>query len=213
MDREHGDFNSVVEQLQIKFGAGILPIQVPIGAEDSFHGVVDLLEMNTRIKTSQKQIIEGEIPEFLINEVSKAKEKLVETVIKSDPDLLNRYLAEEEISDSEIIATLKKRIKNAKLFPVLCGSAIKNIGVNKLLNDVIEYLPEPSLDNLATNNNTDELVEINANSPFSGLVFKTTADPFVGRLSYIRIFSGTLHSDSNVYNPLKDKSEKIGNIF
>ena len=213
MDREHADFNNVVEQLQIKFGAGIVPIQIPIGAEEAFHGVVDLLEMSTSIKTSQKQIIEGEIPEFLKKEVAKAKERLVETIVETNPELLDRYLAGEEISDNELITTLKLGIKNAKLFPVLCGSALKNIGVNKLLYDIIEYLPEPSLDNLATNNLTEELVEINENSPFSGLVFKTTADPFVGRLSYIRIFSGSLTADSTVYNPLKDKVEKIGNIF
>lgn len=214
MDREHADFDAVVEQLKVKFGSGIVPVQIPIGSEDSFHGVVDLLSMNTRIVTSSNVPVEGDIPEFLTDEVNVARQKLIETVAEFNNDLLDKYLEGEEISEAEVMDALAVGIQETKIFPVLCGSSLKNIGSRKLMNSIINYMPPPVIKpTMGIIPDTGEIIERNIKDDFSAIVFKTTADPFVGRLNYLKIISGSLKNDMILYNVNKEKTEKINSIF
>lgn len=214
MDREHADFYAVVEQLKVKFGTGVVPIQIPIGSEEAFHGVVDLLSMNTRFVTSNNVPVEGEIPEFLQKEVENARQQLIEVVAEFNNDLLDKYLEGKDISEEEVSIALAEGIQAAKIFPVLCGSSLKNIGSRKLLNSIINYMPEPMLKPvMGIIPDTGEIIERVATDEFSAIVFKTTADPFVGRLNYLKIISGVLKADMTLYNVDKEKSEKINAFF
>lgn len=214
MDREHADFHGVVEQLQVKFGNGVVPIQVPIGQEGTFQGVVDLLTMHTKIITGKQELIEGSIPEFMAQEVEAARQKLIESVAEFNNELLEKYLEGIEIKEIEIAAALIDGINAAKIFPVLCGSAIKNIGVKKLMNAIVEYMPTPYFKTaVGIDPRNDDLLERKTEDALSGIIFKTSVDSFIGRLSYIRILSGTLKPDMVLYNANKDKTEKINGIF
>lgn len=216
MDRENADFYRVVQDMREKFGARILPIQIPIGAEDNFTGIIDLLKMKA-IKPANKlgnQYMEEEIPADLMETAVDLRQKLMETVAETDDELLNKYLDGTELSNEEMNMGLAKGTSQGKIFPVLCGSAYKNIGIQQVLDGAVAYLPSPeSKSILGTHPVSEELIERKTDDPFSAMVFKTTADPFVGRLSYIRIFSGTMKPDSQLYNASKGKVERVGNIF
>ena len=214
MDREHADFYGVVEQLKVKFGAEVVPVQIPIGSEESFHGVVDLLSMNTRFVTSKNIPIEGEIPEFLKKEVEDARQRLIEVVAEFNNDLLDKYLEGKEIAEEEVSAALAEGIQAANIFRVVCGSSLKNIGLRKLLNSIIAYMPEPMTKPvMGIVPATGEIIERVATDEFSAIVFKTTADPFVGRLNYLKIISGILKTDMSLYNINKEKLERINAFF
>lgn len=214
MDREHADFSGVVEELRAKFGPGVVPIQLPIGSEAAFMGVVDLLTMRTKIVTSAQKKVEGEIPEYLKPAVEEARQALIEVVAEYNNELLAKYLDGEEITEIEVAAALIDGINSSKLFPVLCGSAAKNIGVSKLMNALVEYMPTPYFKTSIGKNPADgEMIERNTEDAFSGIVFKTTVDPYAGRLSYIRILSGKLQPDTSLYNATKEKAERVGAFF
>ncbi|MDF2564043.1 MAG: fusA [Massilibacillus sp.] len=214
MDREYADFYSAVEQMRVKFGNGVVPIQIPIGKENSFHGVVDLLTMHTKILASDNKFLEGEIPEYLKSEVEDARQKLIEVVAEYNNELLDKYLEGKEITEIEVAAALIDGINSAKIFPILCGSAIKNIGSKKLMNAIVEYMPTPYFKtSIGMEPVTGNIIERNTEDSFSGIVFKTTADPFVGRLSYIKILSGTMKGENLVYNASKEKLERINSVF
>lgn len=213
MDREHADFSAVVEELRVKFGVGVVPIQLPIGSESSFQGVVDLLTMRMKIITRKNEMREGEIPEYLAAEVEAARQKLIEVVAEFNNEILDKYIEGVEITEVEVAAALIDGINSSKLFPVLCGSATKNIGVTKLMNALVEYMPTPYFKtSMGTDPRSGDLIERNTEDAFSGIVFKTTVDPFVGRLSYIRILSGRLTGDVMALNSAKNKMERIGAI-
>lgn len=214
MDREHANFYSAVEQMRVKFGNGVVPIQIPIGKENAFHGVVDLLTMHTKIIASDNKLLEGQIPEYLKAEVEDARQKLIEVVAEYNNELLEKYLEGKEITEIEIAAALIDGINSAKIFPVLCGSAIKNIGSKKLMNAIVEYMPTPYFKtSIGIEPKTENIIERTTEDPFSGVVFKTTADPFVGRLSYIKILSGVMQGDSIIYNSTKEKVERVNAVF
>lgn len=214
MDREHADFYTSVEQLKVKFGQGFVPIQIPVGKADTFQGVADLLAMHIRFVTNDSTLVESEIPEFLREEVEAARQKLIEAVAEFNNELLDKYLEGIEIAEDEVAEALIEGIQAAKIFPVLCGSSLKNIGAKKLLNAMVEYMPAPLAEYaVGTDPNTEELLEREAQGPFSALVFKTTADPFVGKLSYIKVISGSLKNDALVYNSAREKTEKMTGIF
>lgn len=214
MDREHADFDSVVAQLRIKFGNGVVPLQIPIGKESTFQGVVDLLTMHSKIITRQQGFIKGDIPEFMAASVEKGRQELIEAAAEYNNELLNKYLDGEEISEVEIAAALIDGISSGKLFPVLCGSALKNIGVWQLMNAMVEYMVSPCfITAIGTNPKNGEIGERSCEDAFSSVVFKTSVDPFVGRLSYIKLLSGSLKSDSVIYNSSKEKLERIAGIF
>lgn len=208
MDRENADFDSVVDSLRTKFGSGIVPLQLPIGSEQTFKGIVDLVSMKAYAPALM------EIPEDMLQKAQSARQALVEAAAESDDDLLAKYLEGEELSEDEIRLGLVKGIGQAAIFPVLCGSAYKNIGIVPALDAIVDYLPSP--ENRVVKGQhplTKTAGERKGTDPFSALVFKTTADPFVGRLSYIRIFSGQLKPDSVIYNASKEKTERIGNVY
>ncbi len=216
MDREHADFDSVVAELRVRFGTGVVPIQLPIGKEAAFQGVVDLLALHMRIKERDENncIVVDEIPEYMTNEVEEARQKLIEAVAEFNNELLEKYIEGTEIAEEEVAAALMEGIQAGRIFPVLCGSAMQNVGMHKLLNDIVEYLPAPADRTvIGTAPDSEELLERTVEDAFSAQVFKTIVDPFVGRLSFIRVFSGTMKGDTAYYNASRDSMERIGTIF
>ena len=216
MDREHADFAGVVEELRVRFGTGVVPIQLPIGKEAAFQGVVDLLALHIRLKERDENncIVVDEIPEYMTNEVEEARQKLIEAVAEFNNELLEKYIEGVEIAEEEVAAALIEGIQAGKIFPVLCGSAMRNVGMHKLLNDIVEYLPAPTDRTvIGMDPETEELVERSTEDAFSAQVFKTIVDPFVGRLSFIRVFSGEMKGDASYYNVNRDDMERVGTLF
>ncbi len=216
IDRENADFAATVAQMREKFGNNVVPIQLPIGSQDSFKGIIDLVKMKayTPVSAPGTQYTEADIPADLRDEAEEARLAMIEAAAETDDDLLTKYLEGEELSDDEIRTGLVKGVAQGKFCPVLCGSAYKNIGVQQLLDAVVAYAPSPE-NTVAKGHNpvSKEAVERKTSDPFAAMVFKTTADPFVGRLSYIRVFAGQLKADSTLYNAVREKSERIGSIF
>ncbi|MDR1701357.1 MAG: elongation factor G [Sporomusaceae bacterium] len=216
MDRENADFFGVVKEMQEKFGNHVVAVQIPIGSQENFRGIIDLISMKAYLAPAKAggAYTEEDIPADLADTAEEARMALVEMAAEGDDEIMMKYLDGEELTADEIKKGIELGIESAKLFPVYCGSAYKNIGMPQLLDGIIAKMPNPAQRNVsATNPKSGDSVEIKADSPFSALVFKTTADPFVGRLSYIRIFSGLLKSDTSIYNVNKDKTERIGNVF
>lgn len=214
MDRENVDFNLVVEQVKSKFNANAVILQLPIGTEDSFRGVVDLLKMKAIIYQDINKYEETDIPEDMLEDAEIARQMMVEGIAESNDELLAKYLEGEELTNDELIQGLIDGVKAVTLFPVLCGSATKNIGVAQLLDAIHDYIPSPvDKEYVGINPTNEDVASRKVDDPFSAIVFKTTADPFVGRLSFLRILSGSLKSDTTIYNASKDKSERIGNLL
>ncbi|MDW7684313.1 MAG: elongation factor G [Bacillota bacterium] len=216
MDRENANFDKALAQLQEFFGLNVVPVQIPIGAEASFKGVVDLVTMKAGIFSGDgKKISEEEIPADLADTAAANREKLIEAVAESDDDLLMKYLEGEPLSDQEVIEGLRKGTLSGKIVPVLCGSATQNFGTQPLLEMISSALPSPADvgEVKAIEDGKETTVKIDASGPVSALVFKTFADPFVGKISYFKVYSGTLTADTQVYNVNKDKPERLGQIF
>ncbi|HMM21402.1 MAG TPA: elongation factor G [Selenomonadales bacterium] len=213
MDRENADFDSVVGQMREMFGNNVVPIQLPIGSQESFKGIIDLVNM--KAYTGQgNQAVEGAIPADMADQAAAARMAMIEAAAEADDDLLTKYLEGEELTDEEVRTGLVKGIAQGHFFPVFCGSAAKNIGVQQLLNAAVAYFPSPENRVVAGIHPVKkEPLERSQSDAFSALVFKTTADPFVGRLSFIRVFSGQIKPDTTLYNGSRDKAERIGNIF
>ncbi len=210
MDREHADFDKAVEELRVRFGNGVVPVQVPVGKEETFQGVVDLLSLKMKIVKHEEE----EMPEYIETEVEEARQKLIEAVAEFNNELLEKYLEGEDIAETEVAAALIEGIQAAKIFPVFCGSAIKNAGIKKLMNGIVEYMPTPYFKvSIGQDPATGDLLERKTEDAFSAQVFKTAVDPFVGRLSYLRIFSGNMKGDSSYLNANTDESERVGAIF
>ena len=195
MDRENANFEKVLEDLKTKFKANFVPIQVPIGSFNTFIGVVDVI--NQKAYNGEGKGKEVPVPPELSDKISQYREQLIEAAAEGDDDLTMKYLEGEELTAEEIKEGFKKSFAQGKVVPVLAGSATKNIGVAQLLDTASVYLPAPKQEE----------------GPLAALVFKTIADPYVGKMNFLRVFSGTLKSDSIVYNSVKEKNEKIGNIF
>lgn len=220
MDKIGADFLASVQSMHDKLGANAVPIQLPIGAEDEFKGVIDLIKMKALIWEGDElgaKFNEVDIPEDLKDAAVAQREKLLEALSDIDEIIMEKYLEGKEISIEEIKAAIRKGVVGFNLFPVLCGSAFKNKGVQPLLDAVVDYLPSPADIppvkgiSLKTQQEEERLHEPDA--PFSGLVFKIMTDPYVGKLSFIRVYSGRLESGSYVYNSTKDKKERISRIF
>ena len=219
MDKIGADFLYSVSTLHDRLQANAHPIQLPIGAEDDFRGIIDLVRMKAEIYTNDlgTDILEEEIPADYLEQAQEWREKLVEAVAETDEDLMMKYLEGEEITEAELKAAIRKATINVEFFQVLAGSAFKNKGVQMMLDAVIDYLPSP-LDIPAikgVNPDTDEEDERPASDeePFAALAFKIMTDPFVGRLSFFRVYSGTLDAGSYVLNTSKGKRERIGRIL
>ena len=219
MDKIGADFLYSVRTIHERLQANAHPIQLPIGAEDNFTGIIDLIKMKAEIYTNDlgTDIQETDIPEDLQDLAEEWREKLVEAVAETDEELMERYLEGEEISEAELKAAIRKATCAVEFYPVLCGSAFKNKGVQLMLDAVVDYLPSP-LDVPAIKGvdpNTDQEVERHSSDeePFSALAFKVMTDPFVGRLTFFRVYSGTLQSGSYVKNSTKGKRERVGRIL
>ena len=219
MDKIGADFLYSVRTIHERLQANAHPIQLPIGAEDDFTGIIDLIKMKAEIYTNDlgTDIQETDIPEDLQDLAEEWREKLVEAVAETDEALMERYLEGEEISEAELKAAIRKATCAVEFYPVLCGSAFKNKGVQLMLDAVVDYLPSP-LDVPAIKGvdpNTDQEVERHSSDeePFSALAFKVMTDPFVGRLTFFRVYSGTLQSGSYVKNSTKGKRERVGRIL
>ncbi len=219
MDRQGADFLRVVDQIRERLGANPVPIQLPIGAEENFEGVVDLVKMKAIYwdeETLGNRFEEKEIPEEMVADCEEWREKMIEAAAEGDEDLLNKYLEGEELTVEEIKRGLRARTIAGEIVPALCGSAFKNKGVQALLDAVIEYLPSPV--DIPPVRGTDENgneVERKADDdePFAALAFKIATDPFVGALTFFRVYSGVVTSGDTIYNPVKGKKERIGRLL
>ncbi|HVG54472.1 MAG TPA: elongation factor G [Vicinamibacterales bacterium] len=228
MDRIGADFKRTLEQIESKLGANPVAIQLPIGAEDKFTGVIDLVKMKAityRDETMGADYDVAEIPAEMMAEAQQYREKLVEKVSEHDDKLLEKYLGGQEITEAEIKAALRDRViksvrNEATAFVVvICGTAFKNKGVQPLLDAVVDYLPSPldvpPITGLDPNAKEETLIERPAAdaAPFSSLAFKLMTDPFVGQLTFIRVYSGVLTSGSSVYNATKGRTERVGRLL
>ncbi|BCX88803.1 elongation factor G [Methylomarinovum tepidoasis] len=218
MDRQGADFLRVVGQIKDRLGANPVPIQLPIGAEENFEGVVDLIKMKAIYwdeETKGNRFEERDIPEDMVSACEEWREKMIEAAAEADDELMDKYLEEGELTIEEIKRGLRARTLAGEIVPALCGSAFKNKGVQALLDAVIEYLPSP-VDIPAvkgTDENGNEVErQASDDEPFAALAFKIATDPFVGALTFFRVYSGVVNSGDTVYNSLKHKRERIGRI-
>ena len=221
MDRVGANFFRVAEQLQARLHGNPVLIQVPIGAEEGFEGVIDLVRMKEIVWDEANQgstYKENEIRPALVEECKKWREKMVEAAAEGSEELMNKYLEHEELNAEEIKKGLRIRTIRCEIVPMLCGTAFKNKGVQAMLDAVIEYLPSPA-DIPAVKGHLDDAAETETSrapldsEPFSALAFKIATDPYVGTLTYFRVYSGVLKSGDTVYNPVKSKDERIGRLL
>ncbi len=214
MDRENADFYRTVDELKAKLGSRCVPLQLPIGAHDSFQGVVDLLTMKSFIGSEAS---EAEIPSSVQNQADSFREKLVEAVAEIDDRLLEKYLDGEELSLEELGDGLRQGTLSGKIVPVLVGSAMQNMGIAFLLDAVHNYLPSPREREVimagGSAGQATQTIEPSESAPLTALVFKTSADPYVGKLTYFRVYLGTISSNSQVWNATRGGEERIGQLF
>ena len=220
MDRTGADFFRVVEQISDRLGSNALPLQIPIGAEDSFSGVVDLIRMKAvywDMSTMGAQFEEHEVPVELVAQCVEYREKLIEAAAESSEQLMDKYLEAGVLSDAEIKAGLRARTITNELVLVTCGSAFKNKGVQTLLDAVIDYMPNPTevpaIRGLLEDGETETTRRSSDDESFSALGFKIMTDPYVGQLVFFRVYSGILKTGDTVYNPVKDRKERIGRLL
>ncbi|MBO0472099.1 elongation factor G [Enterococcus sp. DIV0840] len=219
MDKIGADFLYSVNSLHDRLQANAHPIQLPIGAEDSFTGIIDLITMKAEIYTNDlgTDIQETEIPEEYMEQAIEWREKLVEAVAETDEDLMMKYLDGEEITNEELKAGIRQATINVEFFPVMAGSAFKNKGVQLMLDAVLDYLPSPldieAIKGIDVKTDEETTRPADDEAPFASLAFKVMTDPFVGRLTFFRVYSGVLESGSYVLNASKDKKERIGRIL
>jgi elongation factor G len=217
MDRTGANFFKVYDQMKLRLKANPVPLQIPIGAEENFAGVVDLVKMKAIIWDEDKGVTfeYGDIPANLVDKANEFREKLVEAAAESSEELMNKYLEGEQLTEEEIKTAIRKRAIACEIQPMLCGSAFKNKGVQAMLDAVVEYMPSPvdippvsgvDEDEQPTTRKADD------KEKFSALAFKLMTDPFVGQLTFVRVYSGVLKSGESVYNPIKGKKERIGRI-
>lgn len=215
IDRENADFNRTLEQLRDRFSDGttIVPLQIPIGTQDAFNGVVDLVEMQAHTGAN---LAASSIPAEMQPVADQWREKLIEAVAETDDALIEKYLNGEELSEDEIIKGICDGIRNGKITPVLVGSGLANKAVSLMLDALAKYAPSPLERNSVTAVNQqsqqEETLTAADSGPLAALVFKTTADPFIGKLTYFRVFSGVLHSNSTIYNTSQHQDERIGQV-
>ena len=217
LDRENSNFDKTLNELKERFGISVVPIQYPIGRESNFEGVINVISNKARIynkKTKKMEI--SEVPEEYINKVKECKEMIMEAVAETDEELLDKYFSEGNLSDDEIYKGLINGCSMGDIAPVMCGSALKCIGMNCLLEDIVECFPSPELSiaqKAINKNNEPEYICLSEEDKFSAFVFKTIADPFVGKMSLFRVITGKLKDDTTVLNVNKNKKEKLSNIF
>ncbi|HCK35162.1 MAG TPA: elongation factor G, partial [Gemmatimonadetes bacterium] len=220
MDRIGADFGNVVEMMKDRLGANAYPVQYPLGEGELFTGVVDIVERKSIIYEDEmgSEFTESEIPDALKDKVEELRQALLEAAIEHDDDLIEKYLGGEELTNNEFRHAIRAATIKGALFPVFCGSAFKNKGVQALLDGVIDYLPSPVdvpaiQGHLPQQDEILETREANDDAPFAALAFKIATDPYVGKLTFFRVYSGSLPSGSYVYNATKGKRERVGRIL
>jgi elongation factor G len=219
LDRAGADFNRAVGSMRERLGAVAIPIQIPLGLEDKFKGVIDLIEQKAYVyldETLGAEYKTEEIPAEYKEEAQHRRAEMIEKVAELDDDLLHKYVAEEPISNDEFRAALRRATVHNKCTPVVCGSAFKNKGVQPLLDAVVYFLPSPvdipPVHGINPNTKHEEVRKASDDEPFSGLVFKIMTDPYVGQLAFFRVYSGVLKASSSVYITARDRDERIGRI-
>lgn len=218
MDRVGASFERTIEMIVDRLGANPLPIQLPLGVEDSFKGVIDLLSMKAFIFTDElgASPTVTDIPAEYAEAAATAREHMIERIAETDDELTMKFLEGEEISNEELYAALRKAVCSNAIVPILCGTALRNKGVQLLLDAVVRYLPSPKdvppVQGVNPETGAEEVRHSDDNEPFAGLVFKIVTDPFVGRLAYVRVYSGVLRSGETVYNTNRNKRERIGRL-
>jgi len=219
MDIIGANFENVISMMKERLGANPVPVQLPIGSEANFRGIVDLIHQKAYIYTNDlgTEIKEEEIPEDLIDEAQQYREQMLEALSDIDEELMMKYLEGEEISEEEIRRAIRKGCVDVKITPVLCGSSYRNKGVQLLLDAIVDFLPSPldipPIKGISTETGEETERHASDDEPFSALAFKIVSDPYVGKLTYFRIYSGKLKSGSYVYNSTKQKKERIGRIL
>ncbi len=218
LDRENAHFDKTLDELKEKFGMSVVPIQYPIGRENDFDGIVDIIS-KTAIKVDKKSLkCENiDIPEDLVDKVDECKQMLMESIAENDEELLDKYLNDGELSDEDLYLGLVKGCAQGEIAPVLCGSATKVVGIKSFIDNIINCFPSPeySLSQKAKNltNNEEVFITVGDNKPFSAMVFKTIADPFVGKISLFKVITGKVDGDVSVLNSNKEKTEKLNHLF
>ena len=218
LDRENSSYDKTLAQLKEKFGISVVPIQYPIGSEDNFEGVINVISKKARIHDNKtNEIREVDVPEELLEKIDECKRMIMEAVAETSEELLDKYFNEGELSDEEIYNGLIEGSATGDIAPVMCGSASKVIGMRCFLEDVVECFPSPKYSipqkALDVKKNEEVFIGLDESKPFSALVFKTIADPFVGKMSLFRVVTGKLSNEITVVNANKDKTEKLSNIF
>ncbi|MCL4368253.1 MAG: elongation factor G [Actinobacteria bacterium] len=216
MDRENADFLRTLGQLRERYGTGVVPIQLPIGAQESFRGLVDLVA-NKALLFGAGGLQEAAVPAEVQSEADSWREKVIEAAAETNDELVNKYLEGEPLTEAEIKEGLRAGVLAGSVVPVLVGSATQNKGVGPVLDALVEYLPSPVDAGEVTAANAqsqaEEKLAPSDAAPLAALVFKTTADPYVGKLTYFRVYSGVMHSDHVVWNATKSRDERVGQLF
>ena len=218
MDRAGADFLKVVEQMEDRLGANAVPLQLPIGAEDEFKGVIDLVKMKSILWSEEDQgttFEYAEIPDDMTALCVEWRERMLEAAAEANEEVMDKYLEEGDLGEEELKAAIRQRTLANEIVPVLCGSAFKNKGVQAVLDAVVDYMPSPAEVKAiegTLEDGTATTCEVNDDAPFASLAFKIATDPYVGTLTFFRVYSGTLNSGDTVYNPLKHKKERVGRM-
>jgi elongation factor G len=217
MDRENANFYSVVDKAKSILSASIVPIQLPIGSQADFTGIVDLIHMKAYKYSTNGKFEEIAIPADMEDQAAEYREQLIELAAEGDDELTMKYLEGDELTHEEIQFGLRRGTMAGKVAPLLCGSAFKNIGIAQLMDGIVDYLPSPAdcapQEGKKPGSDDLEIRKPSPTEPFSGLVFKTMADPYVGKLTLFRVYSGTLKSDTSFFNANKGKAERVGQLF
>lgn len=214
MDRENANFAKTLEQMQSHFGNSVVPLQLPIGAADSFKGLVDLISMKAYVWENGKAV-EQPIPDDMADEAEAARAVLVEAAASADDELTMKFLGDEPLTDEEVSHGLRLAVKERAVIPVLVGSALKDIGISQLLDAITAYMPSAEEATVTATDSSGEIIEIfpGKTQNLVARVFKTLADPYVGRMNLFRVYAGTLKSDSTVYNVTRQREERVGQLF
>lgn len=213
MERENADFSKAIEELRNYFGPKIVPVQLPIGEGESFAGLIDLVKMKAYLKDGG-ELKEGEIPEDLKAEAENAREEMIEAAAVADDDLMMKYLEGEPLTDQEVEQAVRLGTESGEMVPVLCGSASENLGISFLMDHLVQSMPSPQGRQIpGSDQDGNEVTIENEDQGLSALVYKTMADPYVGKLTLFRVFSGVLRADSSAFNVRTGRDERVGQLF
>jgi elongation factor G len=215
LDKERADFSQAVEGIVEVFGRQAVPLQIPIGSERDFKGVVDLIKMRAFTYSEDGKSTEGEIPAELTDQAKESREKIIDVVAEASEELMEKYFSEGTLSDEDLVPGIKSAVRDRRLFPILVTSSLLNVGVGALLNSVVDFAPAPDELGTAKGHPSPESEEVTEReikdvAPYSAFVFKTVADPFAGRITVFKIYSGVIKSDATVYNITKNTQERLG---